>query len=255
VKKIKELVNRLKKDAPLIGVKGPTVECDSLSLSFGKNKVLSDIKLTAKPGELHAIIGPNGGGKSTLIKSILGQMEHSGQITMDWTEGVGTIGYVPQNIMVDKTVPVTVENFITLCIQQTPVFLGLKKDLKDEVNRIVKKLKLDGKEKFLFSELSGGERQRVLFAQALIPKPSLLILDEPMNSIDQNGSEIFAQIIDELKNDGVTVIWVHHDLKEVREKFDRVTCINQTVLFSGAPKDVMDESNLLEIFSAQKSEA
>lgn len=233
---------------------GPTVTCKNVSLNFGKNRVLNSINLTAKKGELHAIIGPNGGGKSTLIKSILGQLHHDGEISIEWEDKPAVIGYVPQSIHIDKTVPVTVEDFITLCIQDKPVFTGLSKTYKEKVKNIISKMRLTGKEKFLFSELSGGERQRVLFAQALIPSPNLLILDEPMNSIDQDGSKIFSDIIDELKNDGVTIIWVHHDLKEVREKFDKVTCINRDIIFSGAPKDVMDEKNLLEIFTAQSTE-
>ncbi len=230
---------------------GPIVSCSKLSMTFGKNCVLKDIELFAKPGELHCIIGPNGGGKSTLIKALLGQLHHEGTIAMEWAGEPGTIGYVPQIIEVDKTVPLTVEDFISLCVQKQPTFLGVDYDMRHYIDEVLKKVNMLDKKKLLFSELSGGERQRVLFAQALIPEPDILILDEPMNSIDRTGAEIFSSIIEELKAEGVTVIWVHHDLAEVREKADYVTCINREVIFQGVPQDVMDEKHLLEIFTAQ----
>ena len=142
------------------------------------------------------------------------------------------------------------KDFIALCVQKQPAFLGVHKSMKSDVEKIVAEVKMQGKENLLFSELSGGERQRVLFAQALVPKPSLLILDEPMNSIDKNGAHIFSEIIKKLADEGATVIWVHHDLAEVREMADTATCINREMIFTGNPKDVMDEKHLLEIFAA-----
>lgn len=232
-------------------VKGPVVNCADLCVSFNNNRVLDKINFTANPGELHCIIGPNGGGKSTLVKSILGQIRHEGAITLDWADQKGEIGYVPQSIEVDKTVPLTVENFIALCVQKRPAFLGISKSLAAEITRILDRVNMNAKRKYLFSELSGGERQRVLFAQALIPSPSLLILDEPMNSIDRTGAAIFSEIISELKENGTTVIWVHHDLAQVRDMADHVTCINRSTIFQGKPHDVMDEKHLLQIFTSQ----
>lgn len=225
------------------------IKVENLSLSFGKNEVLKSIDFLANAGEIHCIIGPNGGGKTTFIKSLLGQMHHSGRISFEWSDKQGVVGYVPQMVEIDKTLPINVLDFIALCIQKRPAFLGIDKKFKKEVDEILEKLEMDGKSKYLFSELSGGERQRVLFAQALIPNPDLLILDEPMNSIDKNGAEVFSRIIDDLKKNGTAIIWVHHDLAQVQKIADKVTCINKTVVFSGDPKKVMDEKNLLKIFS------
>ena len=233
---------------------GVNIKVENLSLSFGKNEVLKNINFEAKAGEIHCVIGPNGGGKTTFVRSLLGQTHHNGKIIFEWLEKKGVVGYVPQIINIDKTLPVNVSDFIALCIQKRPAFLGIDKKFKKQVEETLDKLEMKNKAKYLFSELSGGERQRVLFAQALIPNPQLLILDEPMNSVDKNGAEVFSRIIDELKKNGATIIWIHHDLEQVQKIADKVSCINKTVIFSGEPKSVMGEKNLLKIFSSQQGE-
>ncbi len=231
---------------------GPEVVCSSVSLAFGRNVVLQDISFKAAPGTIHCVIGPNGGGKTCLIKSILGRMRHTGTITVTWEDDNRTIGYVPQQVQLDKTLPVSTRDFIALCVQRRPAFLGIHKSIQQEVQKVLAEVKMHSKEKLLFSELSGGERQRILFAQALIPKPRLLILDEPMNSIDKSGAQIFAEKIQQLASEGVTIIWIHHDLAEVRKIADTVTCINREILFSGKPEEVMDEQHMLEISAPGK---
>jgi zinc transport system ATP-binding protein len=233
---------------------GVNIKVENLSLSFGQNEVLKNIDFVAKAGEIHCIIGPNGGGKTSFVRSLLGQTRHEGKISFEWQDKKGVIGYVPQTIHIDQTLPINVTDFIALCIQKRPAFLGVDKKFKKDVDKILEKLDMKNKAKYLFSELSGGERQRVLFAQALIPTPQLLILDEPMNSIDKSGAEIFSRIIGELKQNGVTIIWIHHDLTQVQKIADKVSCINKSVVFSGEPKSVMDEKNLLKIFSSQQGE-
>ncbi|MCL2844635.1 MAG: metal ABC transporter ATP-binding protein [Chitinivibrionia bacterium] len=234
--------------------KGVNITVENLYVAFGKNEVLKNINFRANAGEIHCIIGPNGGGKTTFIRSLLGHTHHSGKITFEWLDKKGVIGYVPQIINIDKTLPINVLDFIALCIQKRPAFLGIDKKFKKQVDEILENLDMKSKAKYLFSELSGGERQRVLFAQALIPTPQLLILDEPMNSIDKSGAEAFSRIIGDLKNSGATIIWIHHDLSQVQKTADKVTCINRSVVFSGDPKSVMDEKNLLKIFSSRQGE-
>jgi zinc transport system ATP-binding protein len=232
---------------------GPTVVCRGVSLAYGKNRVLDTIDLTAEPGAIHCIIGPNGGGKSSVIKSLLGQTRHTGEITIGWENGARTIGYVPQVVAIDKTMPLTVMDFMTLCVQNRAALFGLKRSVKKVVAAILADVKMDGKETFLFSELSGGERQRVLFAQALIPAPRLLVLDEPMQSIDESGYAVFTEIIRNLAAAGATIIWVHHDLAQVRKIAQTVSCINRTVIFSGKPSTVMTEENLFQLFAVARA--
>ncbi|MGM0442897.1 MAG: metal ABC transporter ATP-binding protein [Fibrobacterota bacterium] len=231
--------------------KGPQITTDNLSVSFGSNNVLDKIDFRADPGQVHAIIGPNGSGKTTFIKSILGQINHSGTIRIHWPKEPGTVGYMPQTIAIDNTVPLTVLDYIAICIQKKPAIFGLSKEHRREVDRILELLHLSDKKKYMFSELSGGERQRVLFSQALIPDPDLLILDEPMNNVDRAGAGVFSETIYAMRDRGCTIIWIHHDLEEVREKADQVSCFNRNLLFTGPPSEVMDDSHILRIFSAR----
>jgi zinc transport system ATP-binding protein len=229
--------------------KGPTIETSGLCVSFNDNQVLKDVSFTAHPGEVHAIIGPNGSGKTTFIRALMGQMNHRGRIQIHWPETIGVTGYMPQTIMIDPTVPLTVLDYIAICIQKRPAIFGLSPSWKKAVEEVLELLHLTGKEKFQFSELSGGERQRVLFTQALLPKPDLLILDEPMNNVDKMGSSIFSDTIYKMRDDGCTIIWIHHDLAEVKNKADKVTCLKKEVMFSGHPEKVMDDTHIFEIFS------
>ncbi|WP_029597469.1 ATP-binding cassette domain-containing protein, partial [Fusobacterium animalis] len=104
------------------------------------------------------------------------------------------------------------------------------------------------KKKRLLGNLSGGERQRVLLAQALFPRPNLLILDEPLTGIDKAGEDYFKEIIKELKKEGMTILWIHHNLTQVKELADTVTCIKKRVIFSGDPKEELKEDKIMRIF-------
>jgi zinc transport system ATP-binding protein len=234
--------------------KGPAVVFSNVSLAIGRNQILKNINLTVESGTIHCIIGPNGGGKSSLINTLLGRMRHTGDVTVHWADTDRTIGYVPQIVAIDKAMPLSVRDFMTLCVQDRPAVFGMKKRLAARVDSILSDVKMTGKEKFLFSELSGGERQRVLFAQALIPTPRLLVLDEPLSSIDHAGAAIFSGIIRTLAAGGTTVIWVQHDFGLVRELAHRVSCIKGRLLFTGAPETVMNEVDLFEIFAAGSGE-
>src|SRR5690606_24231422 len=109
---------------------------------------------------------------------------------------------------------------------------------------------LVGKRKRKLGSLSGGERQRVLFAQALIPAPALLVLDEPMTSMDETGAARFASLITELAADGVTVFWIAHDLAQVRAMATTVTCLDRVVLRHGPPDQVLGSLDAAQIFAA-----
>ncbi len=235
---------------------GPSVHFDQLYLKLGGNPILSDITFTVAPSSIHCIIGPNGGGKTSLIRSLLGQMPHTGQIKIRWGNQRQTAqqatGYVPQTLDFDRTLPLTVNNFMTMICQKRPVFWGKNRQKQQIINEALERVEMKGKKNYLFGGLSGGERQRVLLAQALIPVPALLILDEPASGLDKKGSEIMHSLLQELKKGGTTILMIHHDLAEVKKIGDQVTCINQHVLFSGSPETTLTPETIFSIYSSAK---
>lgn len=226
---------------------GIQIDIENLNLTLSSNKILKNINLTIKSGEIHCLVGPNGGGKTSLLRCILGQMPFEGSITMSY-ENEKIIGYVPQVLDFEKTLPINVEDFMAMTCQSKPCFFGLSSYHKNHVTELLKKLGVYEKRKRLLGNLSGGERQRVLLAQALHPTPNLLILDEPLTGIDKLGEEYFKEIILELKKLGITILWIHHNLTQVRELADTVTCIKQEILFSGDPKVELSDDKILRIF-------
>lgn len=227
---------------------GPGVVLKNLSLSLGGNLILDAVSFKVVPGALHCLVGPNGGGKTSLLRSLLGQMPHEGRIEIAWN-GARTVGYVPQRLDMDPTLPISVRDFLALSCGNRPAFLGMSTELRQRADAVLERLGLRGKEGRLVGQLSGGERQRLLFAQALLPRPSFLILDEPLSSVDRNGAELIVEEVLQLHREGVTVLWVHHDLKLVKEIATAVTCVNRTLRFTGEPTKVLEPERILEAFS------
>ncbi len=230
---------------------GPAIEFENTGLTLGNTEILRGISLQINAGELHYIIGPNGGGKTSLIRSLLGQMPHSGTIRIHWQEN-RTLGYVPQSLNFDPTLPITVEDFLVMNITRRPAFFWPGNRVKNIIAGLLDKTGMAEKARRSFGQLSGGERQRVLLAQALYPAPSLLILDEPATGLDREGAEIMRDILEQLKDKGVTIVVIHHDLAEVKERGDTVSCINRKLLFSGKPEVELSPERIFSVFQSRQ---
>ena len=221
---------------------GPNIRFSQVSLTLSGAPILEDINETIQSGSIHCVIGPNGGGKTSLIRCLLGEMPHTGSIEIDWKDST-TLGYVPQFLDFDKTLPVTVENFLAMIVtSRRPAFLRMRKPTRTLAEQLLEKVGLPPEKLTTrLGSLSGGERQRVLFGQALLPSPALLVLDEPMTSMDAAGAENFLRLIRELADGGTTVVWIAHELDQVKAMADHVTSIGRTVLASGRPSEVLAE--------------
>jgi zinc transport system ATP-binding protein len=228
-------------------MKGPSIEFEKVNLALGNTQILKDISFRIRPGTIHCVIGANGGGKTSLVRSLLGQMPHSGRIAIEWQDNRIT-GYVPQTLDFDKTLPLTVRDFMALTCQRKPVFLGVSRARRAEIDAALERVGLSGKSHFKLGGLSGGERQRVLFAQALIPEPSLLVLDEPMTGLDLAGKDILEKSIRAFAANGGTVVWINHDIVQVNEIADALTYIDREVLLDGVPREVLKSGTALELF-------
>jgi zinc transport system ATP-binding protein len=226
---------------------GPSIRFERVSLALGNTEILRNIDFLIEAGTIHCIIGANGGGKTSLVRSMLGQMPHSGRIAIEWDDN-RTIGYVPQALEFDKTLPVTVRDFMAMTCQRRPVFLGVARARRAQIDAALDRVGLAGKSAYKLGSLSGGERQRVLFAQALIPEPALLVLDEPMTGLDLAGKEILERAIAAFAARGGTVVWINHDIVQVNEIANALTYIDREVLLDGAPREVLATGTAAHLF-------
>jgi zinc transport system ATP-binding protein len=204
--------------------------------------ILWDVSTRVARGSIHVIAGPNGGGKTTLVLAALGQIGFSGRIAARWRQG-GMIGYLPQALMVDPTLPVTVADFLALTRQRRPICLGLGRAARVRVAELLERTGLPGVADRPLSVLSGGELRRILLAHALDPIPELLILDEPATGLDEAASRWLEQqtLLDVRDRHGVTVLMVSHDLAQARRIADRVTVLDRTVLADGEPSQALEQ--------------
>ena len=210
---------------------------ENFSVTLGSNKILDNVNLHIHCGELTSLIGPNGAGKSTLLKALLGEIKHQGSLKFLGTNDVAfhqpIIGYVPQYLTFDANSPISVLDLFTSCKSPRPSIFNPKKKIRNEVYESLCKVKASHLIDRRLGALSGGEMQRVLLALALDPIPNILLLDEPISGVDQNGTELFYHILMEIKkNYDLSIILVSHDLDLVYKYSDRVALINGTVVCS-----------------------
>ena len=206
----------------------PLLEISNLTLRPAGASLLSNFSLRIERGTLHALVGPNGAGKTTLLSAILGLVAFDGRIVAHW-DGSGRIAYVPQQFQVDRTLPVTVADFLALTRQQRPVCLGVAPKTRDRIMRLLDRVNLGGFEGRPLAALSGGELRRVLLANALDPLPELLILDEPSSGLDDASARWLEDTLRSLKGE-ITVLMVSHDADQVRRVADRITDLAQLKL-------------------------
>lgn len=226
---------------------------ENFSVTLGNNKILKDVNLHIHCGELTSIIGPNGAGKSTLLKALLGEVKHEGNLIFmgennnKYNQPI--IGYVPQYLTFDKNTPISVLDLFVCCKSKTPSWFKPKKKIREEVLENLKKVKIPHLIDRRLGALSGGELQRVLLALALDPMPNILLLDEPVSGVDQNGLELFYEILMDIKkNYDLSIILVSHDLDLVYKYSDRVALINGTIVCSGTAKQVFNNPSTKKIF-------
>jgi zinc transport system ATP-binding protein len=206
--------------------KDPLLEIFNLTLRPAREALLANFSLSVERGSLHALAGPNGAGKTTLLSAILGLVPFEGRIVAYW-KGSGRIAYVPQHFQVDRTLPVTVADFLALTRQRRPVCLGVTHAARRRISLLLDRVGLSGFDNRPLSVLSGGELRRVLLANALDPLPELLILDEPASGLDERSARWLDDTLASLKGE-MTVLMVSHDADQVRRIADRVTHLRAT---------------------------
>ena len=208
-----------------------------LSLSAGRLSILSDVSLDLHAGEIVVLIGPNGSGKTTLLKALLGLVRVQGEIVRQ--PGL-RIGYVPQQFSPDPSLPLTVHRFLTLFADHAAGAAALARVGIAEAH-----------DRQLVA-LSGGELARVLLARAIVARPALLVLDEPLSGVDISGEAALYHLIAELRDElGCGILLVSHDLHVVMGKADRVVCLNHHICCEGDAHTVSHDPSFIELFGAR----
>lgn len=215
------------------------IETKGVTLGYGGDIVLRDVTFDINRGEIVTIVGPNGSGKSSLLRALIGALKPvRGQI--ERAEGL-RIGYVPQRLQIDATLPLTVRRFLNLPHRQSAA------DITAALTRAGVPELIQAQ----MSQLSGGQFQRVLLARALLSKPDILILDEATQGLDQPGAASFYRQIEDVRRElDLAVLMVSHDLHVVMAASDRVLCLNGHVCCQGAPKVVADAPEYRALFGS-----
>ncbi len=213
------------------------IATQGLTLGYHGKTVLRDVNLSIERGEIVTIVGPNGSGKSSLLRALIGAMSPlSGRV--ERAPGL-RIGYVPQSLSIDGTLPLTVGRFLNLPARAS----------RSDVQSALETAGVRGLGNQQMAQLSGGQFQRVLLARALLAQPDLLILDEPTQGLDQPGAAAFyAQIEQVRRARGCAVLMVSHDLHVVMAASDRVLCLNGHVCCEGTPQVVADAPEYRALF-------
>jgi zinc transport system ATP-binding protein len=211
------------------------VEMDNVSVKFNKQPILKDINISISLNDFLAIIGPNGGGKSTLLKIILGLVKADEGIITVFGNKPGNphnpIGYLPQHVSFDPDFPINV--FDTVLSGR---YHGILKNFNDEdrqkVRTALEEVGLTEMADRQMSRLSGGQKQRVFIARAIVREPKLLLLDEPMASIDPEMQNSFYKLLSKLRK-RMAIVLVSHDVGAVSTHVDNIACLNQKLYYHG----------------------
>lgn len=239
----------------------PAIELRNVSFGYNHQLVLEDVSLRVEQGEFMGVVGPNGGGKTTLVKLILGLLtpsagageaaggNHSGEIRIFGrppAESTREIGYMPQRVEVDPRFPVSALEVVQMgCVRQAGPYRAADRQAAHQALEEVKLAEYGGR---LFSELSGGERQRVLIARAIVCNPRLLLLDEPTANLDVAvEQELYALL--RMLNQRMTIVIVSHDLGFISPFVSKVVCVKGRV--SVHPTSEITGEIISEIYGSQ----
>lgn len=225
------------------------VSVQSVSYKYNSESVLENVSFNVEEGDFLGIIGPNGAGKTTLFHCMLGLLNsYSGRITIlnqDIKKNkkiFKKIGYIPQKKSIDQKFPLTVQELVSLSLtRETP---------KNVVFEILKQVGLYNMKNKTIGQLSGGQQQRVLIAKALVNNPTILMLDEPTNELDQKSQHDFYFLLKELnEKNKITIIWTSHDMDAVNKYANKVSCINKRMFFHGDKSEFFSNEDHLRNYS------
>ena len=234
----------------------PLVELRGVWFDYESVPVLEDITLAVERGDFLGIIGPNGGGKTTLLRVMLGLLAPSGGDVRLFGELIERfdawhrLGYVPQRAVFDPALPATVEEVVTTGL--APHGRLFRRPSRAERERVGSALAFAGMDRLSaarIGRLSVGQQQRVLIARALVTDPEILFLDEPTGGVDPDAQANFYALLHTLNHQrGVTLVLVSHELAVVARAVTKVACLNRRLVFHGAPAEALNDAGLAALY-------
>jgi ABC-type Mn2+/Zn2+ transport system ATPase subunit len=229
-------------------VSGPLVEVDGLAAGYvAGDPAVADVTFTVGGGELLAVLGPNGGGKTTLFRALLDELpQRSGRVTLR-----GAIAYVPQTERSRLDFPVNALDVVLMgTYPRLPWYRRVGRGEREDARQALARVGLAAEATTAYGELSGGQRQRVLIARALAQDAAILLLDEPLTGVDRPSSDRVLAILRELRADGHALLVATHDIQQARE-FDTVLCLNRHSIAWGPPEQTLVPSVLERTYGSE----
>jgi zinc transport system ATP-binding protein len=233
-----------------------SIDIRNLTVTLGGREILSDINLDLEEGKFLGIVGPNGGGKTTFLRVILGLVKPSAGEVLVMGKGPkemvkrGAFGYLPQHLNVDPDFPATARDVVLMGLAGRKGFLRRpsRSDMKKAEEMLVT-MGMTGLGDHTFGALSGGQQQRVSIARALVSDPQMLILDEPSTGIDVVGQEDFYHLLKGIqKKLNLSIIMVSHDIGVISTYVDEIACLNRTLHYHGNPLGAFNDEVLRELY-------
>jgi ABC-type Mn2+/Zn2+ transport system ATPase subunit len=225
------------------------LDVHNLTVRYNGRYALEQVSFDVQGGERVAIVGPNGAGKSTLFKAVVGLIPvHAGRVETDRAE----IGYVTQRSTVDWGFPVTVHDVVMMGrIGKMGWLRWQRSQDREAVRRALTEVGMLALADRQIGELSGGQQQRVFIARALAQEATVLLMDEPFSGVDTPSQDAILEILERLRDQGVTVLVSTHDLNLATERFDRLALLNQRLIAYGPPREVITPQTLAAAYGGQ----
>jgi len=231
------------------------LELDKIGVRLGGRQVLSDVTFSLRKGEFTGIIGPNGAGKTTLLRVILGLLEPSGgRVLIDGepvhNKSKASIGYVPQKLVIDPDMPLRARDVVSLGLDGHKLGFGFpSRQRRELIEATLADVGADGYADARVGELSGGEQQRVLIAHALISRPKLLLLDEPLANLDLRSEQEIVAVLGKLAREHeIAVLLSAHDMNPLLSVMDRIVYVANGHAATGATDDVVTSEGLTRLY-------
>ncbi|MCT4781509.1 MULTISPECIES: metal ABC transporter ATP-binding protein [Exiguobacterium] len=225
------------------------VEVEGLSVSYFETTALEQLSARFTMGQLVGIIGPNGAGKSTFIKAIMGLIPSEATtitlLGLSTKEARTRVAYVPQRSAIDWDFPIRVLDAVLIgCYPKLGLFKRPRKQHRQLAMSCLERVGMQDYANRQIGELSGGQQQRVFLARALAQEAELLLLDEPFVGVDAGSERVIIDLLRTLRDEGKTIVVVHHDLSKAADYFDTLLLLNRRMIAVGSPTDVLQAKTI-----------